>query len=132
VLVAQAASVCHGVDTAEISEFLALRSAALLPNTVRRLLDDAADRSTKVHDRGSVRLIECADPALAALIAHDSRTRKHCLSAGERHLVVPAAAEAAFRRGLRDLGYLIASGEVRMAKGQRMGTDKSDTQAADG
>ena len=114
------AAIEEGRSIAEIREFLTMRSAAPHPDTVRRMLDDAADRSTKVHDRGTARLIECADPALAALIANDSRTRKHCLIAGERYLVVPAAAETAFRRGLRDLGYLIASGEVRMAKGQRL------------
>jgi len=113
------AAIEEGRSIAEIREFLTMRSAAPHPDTVRRMLDDAADRSTKVHDRGTARLIECADPALAALIANDSRTRKHCLIAGERYLVVPAA-ETAFRRGLRDLGYLIASGEVRMAKGQRL------------
>jgi hypothetical protein len=69
-----------------------------------RLLDDVVERTIKVHDRGLARLIECADPALAALIAGDTRTRKHCMRAGERHLVVPASSETAFRRALRDSG----------------------------
>jgi hypothetical protein len=103
----------------EIREFLAIRSGAPLPETVVRLLDDVAGRSDKVHDRGLVRLIECADPTLAALIAHDTRTHKHCLRAGERHLVVAPAAEAAFRRGLRDLGYLLATGESGQTKTRR-------------
>ena len=76
---------------AEIREFLSARSGALLPDTVARLLQDVSARSARIHDRGLARLVECAEPALAALIANDSRTRKHCMRAGERHLVVPAS-----------------------------------------
>ena len=79
-----------------------------------------ADRSRQVHDRGLVRLVECAGAALAALIANDSRTRKHCMRAGERHLVVPAASEAAFKRGLREVGYMLAGGEARPGRKQRV------------
>jgi hypothetical protein len=74
-----------------------------------RLLDDVAERTTKVHDRGLARLIECDDPPLAALIANDRRTRKYCMRAGEQHLVVAASSEAAFRRALRDAGFLLAT-----------------------
>ena len=109
----------EGRPVAEIREFLAARSGAPIPGTVVRLLDDVADRSAKVHDRGLGRLIECADPALAALIANDSRTRKHCMRAGERHLVVPASSEVAFRRTLREVGYLLSAGEARPAKNRR-------------
>ena len=116
------AAIEAGRALGEIREFLTVRSGLPLPETVVRLLDDLADRSEKLHDRGLVRLIECADPALAALIAHATRTRKHCLRAGERHLVVLTAEEAAFRRGLRDLGYLLATGSAkpRRARGDNM------------
>jgi hypothetical protein len=87
--------------------------------SLERLLEDVADRGARVHDRGLARLIECADPALAALIARDPRTRRHCMRAGERHLVVPASSEATFRRALRELGYLLASGETRVPTGRR-------------
>jgi hypothetical protein len=97
-----------GSSVEEIREFLATRNGAPLPGTVSRLLEDVADRSARVQDCGLVRLIECADVALAALIANNTRTRKHCLRTGERHLVVPAGFETAFRRGLREIGYLIA------------------------
>jgi hypothetical protein len=100
----------------EIREFLAARSGEALPGTVARLLDDVAERTTKVHDRGLARLVECADAALAALIANDTRTRKHCMLAGDRHLVVAASSEAAFRRALRDAGYLLAAGNQRPAR----------------
>jgi len=57
------AAIEEGRSIAEIREFLAMRSAAPLPDTVRRLLVDAAERSTKVPDCGTARLIECADSA---------------------------------------------------------------------
>jgi hypothetical protein len=42
------------------------------------------------------------------------------MPAGERHLVVAASSEAAFRRALRDAGYLLAAGNKRPAKNQSM------------
>jgi len=54
--------------------------------------------------------VERAGSALAALVANDSRARRHCRRASERHRVVPAAAEAAFRRGLGEIGYQVADG----------------------
>lgn len=102
----------QGRAVQEIRRFLEERSGAALPDTVKRLLQDAAQRSAQVTDRGLVRLVECADPALAVLLSRDARTRRHCMQAGERHLVVSPAAEAAFRRGLRALGYLLSDGAV--------------------
>ena len=113
------AAVEAGRPIDEVREFLTARSSVAIPDTVSQLLDDCAARSTKIQDQGLARLVECADPALAALIANDSRTRKHCMLAGERHLVVPASSEAAFKRNLRDVGYLVAVGEVKAAKPRR-------------
>jgi hypothetical protein len=102
------AAIDGGRSVDELREFLAARSEGPLPETVSRLLDDVGARSGRLRDRGLARLVECADEALAAQIASDSRTRGHCLRAGDRHLVVPAASEAAFRRALREIGYLVA------------------------
>ena len=99
----------QGRSMAEIRAFLEARSGAPLPQTAIELLEDAAERSTRVRDRGMARLVECDEAALATLIASDPKTRKHCMRAGERHLVVPMASEAAFKRNLRDLGYLLAA-----------------------
>ncbi|HCF57001.1 MAG TPA: hypothetical protein DFS52_03265 [Myxococcales bacterium] len=96
-----------------IREFLETRSGAPLPDAVAHLLEDVSARGTRFHDRGLARLVECADGALAELVANDSRTRKHCMRAGARHLVVPATSEATFRRGLRDVGYLVAGDGAR-------------------
>jgi hypothetical protein len=118
------AAVEEGRPIDEVREFLTARSSVAIPDTVARLLDDVAERSTKVQDQGLARLVECADPALAALIANDSRTRKHCMLAGERHLVVPASSEAAFKRTLREVGYLVAMAEVKSAKPRRKASGK--------
>jgi hypothetical protein len=111
----------EGRSVDEIRAFLAARTADPLPDTVDRLLGDTSERGARVRDLGLARLVECDDPALAALVANDTRTRKHCMRAGERHLVVPARSEAAFRRALRDVGYLLATEDRRMpaARGLR-------------
>jgi hypothetical protein len=118
------AAVEQGRPIDEVREFLNARSRVAIPDTVARLLADVAAHSTTIRDQGLARLVECADPALAALIANDSRTRKHCMLAGERHLVVPASSEAAFKRTLRDVGYLVAMGEVNVAKPGRKASGK--------
>jgi hypothetical protein len=118
------AAVDEGRPVDELQEFLTARSGAAIPDTVKRLLDDVAERSTKVSDRGLARLVECADAALAALIANDTRTRKHCMLAGERHLVVPSSSEAAFKRALREIGYLVKLGETTATKVRRVPTPK--------
>jgi hypothetical protein len=110
------AAIEAGRQVDEIREFLLARSGEALPGTAARLLDDLAERISKVQDRGLARLIECADAALAALIANDTRTRKYCMRAGERHLVVASSSEPAFRRALRDAGYLLAADHHRPAK----------------
>ncbi len=82
-----------GRQVGEIRAFPAARSGTALPATVAHLLDDVAGRATLLQDRGLARLIECDDAALAALIANDTRTRKHCTLFGGDRLIgcgVPA------------------------------------------
>lgn len=62
----------------------------------------------KIRERGQARLIECADAALAVLIANNSRTKKLCFLAGEKHLVIPSESETKFRNAVKKLGYSIA------------------------
>ena len=94
-----------GHQVSEFQEFLQARSSETLPATVQQFLLDAKDRGESLQDKGTVRLIECRDSALAALIANDSRTKKYCLLAGERSLVVPLESETKFRNALQKLGY---------------------------
>jgi hypothetical protein len=78
-----------------------------VPETVTRLLSDAAARGSALSDRGVVRLVECADPATAALVARDPRTEAYCHLLGDRHLAVPAEHDVAFRDALVGLGYAV-------------------------
>ena len=105
------AAIEEGRPVAEIREFLAARSGTEIPDTVAQLLDDAAERSVKLQDRG-LGLIECADAALAAPLANDSRLRKHCMRAGDRHLAMPVSSETAFKRAVKEAGYLVQLGET--------------------
>jgi hypothetical protein len=109
------ATVAAGDSLDRIREFLTARTDAPLPPTVVTLLDDVARRARALTDRGAARLIECGDPALAVLLARDPATRDHCLLAGDRTLVVPLSAEAAFRRAASRLGYALGTGSDRHA-----------------
>ena len=91
----------------QVREYLLAHSETPLPQTVTQLLDDIEERSGRVSEVGAARLIECDDETLALLIAHDTHTRRHCMLAGSRHLVVPKRSEAAFKRGLKKVGFVV-------------------------
>jgi len=101
------AAVDAGRDLAELRHHLNAATTVPLPQTVTTLLADAARRVGQVRDTGPVHLIECADPAVAALLATDRRTRTHCTRLGERHLAVPLDKLPAFRRSALAQGYPI-------------------------
>ncbi len=109
----------RGRPIREVREFLEARSGAPLPEAVEGLLRDVAERCARIHDRGLARLVECAEPELATFIANDARTRAHCTRAGERHLVVAASSEAAFRRALHEVGFVLASSDGRVGTRRR-------------
>ena len=90
-----------------LRSFLASHGKRQVPGPVERLLDDIAARARAVRDAGAARLIECGDAHMAELITADSRTAGLCFRAGDKRVVVPAAAERAFRRALREAGYVI-------------------------
>ena len=98
-------AITEGHSVSDLQEFLQARSCEPLPETVNQFLADAKERTDSLQDQGTARLIACADPALAVLIANDSRTKGYCLLAGDRSLVVPTESEAKFRNALRQLGY---------------------------
>jgi len=52
-------------------------------------------------------VIECADPATAALIARDRTLRSLCRPIGDRHLAVPPDQELRFRKALIARGYVV-------------------------
>jgi hypothetical protein len=105
------AAVEQGDSVAGVREFLTARAAAPIPTAVATLLDDVAQRAERLVDRGPMRVIDCTDPALVALLASDSRTRALCIAAGADRLLVPSDCEPAFRRAVRKLGYAVRAGE---------------------
>jgi hypothetical protein len=105
------AAIEQGEAVADVREFLASRTAIPIPASVTSLLEEVAERTERLVDRGPMRVIDCADPALVALLANDSKTRALCIAAGDDRLLVPTACEPAFRRAVRKLGYAVRSGE---------------------
>ncbi|MEV8037182.1 helicase-associated domain-containing protein [Streptomyces sp. NPDC086182] len=97
-----------GRDLAELRHHLNAATTVPLPQTVTTLLADAARRVGQVRDTGPVHLIECADPAVAALLATDRRTRTHCTRLGELHLAVPLDRLPTFRKAALAQGYPVA------------------------
>lgn len=91
----------------QLRQFLTARASHELPNPVTTLLADVAARVQRLRNLGMVRLIECADPALAALIASDRRLRSRCHLVGNQHLAVTVDRESEFRTALRALGYVV-------------------------
>ena len=100
------AAVEGGRPISELESFLQARGGPL-PDAVQSFLADLTGRAAQLSDGGSARLIECADAALADELAGSKRLGKLCRRVGDRHLVVPAASEAAFRKALRELGYIL-------------------------
>ena len=96
-----------GMTVADLREFLEAKSQPPLPQTVDVLLNDLAQKTGQLADLGAARLIACAEPHVAQLLASDRRLRKLCQLAGDRQLVFPATDEAAVRRALRELGYVL-------------------------
>ena len=105
----------QGESMTEVRAFLAARTATPLPPTVISLIDDVADRTERFVDRGAMRVIDCADPALVLRLANDAATRGLCIAAGENRLLVPTGSEQAFRRAVRKLGYAVPVADQRRA-----------------
>ena len=99
------AAINSGRDLKEFVTFLTERAGHELPGVLARLIGDITRRATQLTDLGHARVIGCADPALAALIAHDRTLRPLCHLLGDRHLAVPLNHELKFRTALLKLGY---------------------------
>lgn len=106
-----AAALLTALDTGrsleEFSRFLGNRCHTELPSTVTTLIDDVVGRASRLRDLGMTQLVECAEPALAALIANDRKLRALCRPVGDRHLAIPPEHGTAFRKELQTLGYAL-------------------------
>ena len=100
-----------GLAIDAVAEFLSQHSAEAIPQTVETLLGDLRGRATRLRDKGTVRMIECADAETARLLMVDPKLKTLCLAAGERNLVFRASDETKVRAQLRKLGYVMPSGK---------------------
>jgi Helicase conserved C-terminal domain len=89
----------------ELRTFLDERVVHAVPATVHTLLADVETRAGRIRDLGTHRVLECADPSVATLLAQDRSLRGLCIRLGERHLIVDPSGEPKARSALRKLGY---------------------------
>lgn len=106
-----------GRELAELTGFLVSKAENELPGTLHTLINDVTRRAGQLTDLGHVRVIECADAALATLLTRDRATRSLCRLIGDRHLAIPLDAELKFRTALRKLGYVMPAYEGRDRRG---------------
>ncbi|MGH3982901.1 MAG: helicase-associated domain-containing protein [Pseudonocardiaceae bacterium] len=101
------AAINTGRDPKDFTTFLVHRTEHELPASLETLISDITRRAGQLTDLGHARVIECADPALAALITHNRALRTLCHPIGECHLAVPLDQELKFRTALLKLGYVL-------------------------
>ena len=94
-----------GLTLEAVVDFLTTKSAHPLPQTVSVWLDDIQRNSQALKEIGPAMLFSVADPALASLLANDTKLKEICSLVGETRLVVPAEKEAGFRRRVKQLGF---------------------------
>jgi hypothetical protein len=87
--------------------FLGRRTGHEPPDTLTTLVADVHRRAGRRTDLGHVRVIECADPATAALIGRDRTLRSLCRPIGDRHLIVAPDQELRFRKALIPRGHVV-------------------------
>ena len=76
------AAVDAGRAPGELGSFLDERAVHAVPATVHRLLADVEARAGQVRDLGTRRVLECAEPSVATLLAQDRSMRGLCTRAG--------------------------------------------------
>jgi hypothetical protein len=90
----------------DLVRFLESNCAGPIPDTVRAMLADLERGASAAVRTEDALLIEFRDDVTAALIAHDTQTRKSCVLAGRR-LVVLKKNLRAFRTALKKLGMVV-------------------------
>lgn len=97
----------NGGSLDDLSGFLTENAAEEIPETIRVLFEDLKAKSSAASKAEEAWLVEFQDPAVAALIAHDSKAGKLCLLAGKRHLAVAKNNERSFRTAMKNLGFVL-------------------------
>lgn len=97
----------NGGSLDDITRFLTENSQEEIPARVRAFFNELQANLDVINQTEDAWLIEFQDPGVASLIADDSRAGKLCVLAGERHLAVAKSSERAFRKALKNLGYVL-------------------------
>lgn len=95
----------RGRTCTELCEFLEARDPQGVPETVAGYLNLTARHARALTNTGRVLLIECADAALADLVAGHDSTRGLCVRVGPQSLAVKIDAVERFREAVHGLGY---------------------------
>lgn len=93
-----------GHDIAELEKFLSDSDEQFLPESVEALIRKVERHARSLKIQRATILIECIDAETAQKVAEHEHTRKLCMLAGDKHLVLTGT-EKAFRSALRKLGY---------------------------
>jgi hypothetical protein len=101
-----------GGTTEDVLRFLEGNSSDPVPETVRRRILDLGARAAAIQGVEEALLLELSSETDAALIAHDSETRKYCRLADGKHLAIPKRNYRAFRTALKKLGFIIPDAHV--------------------
>lgn len=100
----------NGRRAAELRDFLQARDPQGLPDPVEGFLAATGRNASALRNTGPVLLVECADTAIAELIASHTQTQSLCQRAGPKHLAVKPEAEERFRKAVNELGYGMPKG----------------------
>ena len=97
----------RGGTAAELRQAIQGHAQNDVPENVLALLDDIARRAASIRSLEEALLIDCGDPVVAAELAADAGTAKHCQRAGEKYLVVRKKSQRAFRHAAKAAGYVL-------------------------
>lgn len=95
-----------GGELEHISEFLQRRHEGPLPKQVTEWLEEIEDHSHTFHHTGNALYIKARSQTLARTATGDPVLGKFVKELDSRTLLVPANKEKAFRRRLKEMGYL--------------------------
>lgn len=99
------AAVDAGRAPGELDSFLDERALHPVPATVRTLLHDVETRAGQIRDLGTQRVLECADPSVATLLAQDRSLRGAVHPARRAAPMLDLTGESKAQPTLRKLGY---------------------------
>ena len=94
----------HGHDLAALKAFLSEADEQVLPESVESLFRKLEKQAKSLKIKGAAVLLECIDVDTAVKISQHEITRKLCMLAGEKHLVLTCT-EKVFRNALKKIGY---------------------------